>query len=193
MTGERVSRLIPADYTSSAQRQLHEAITGGSRASQARILPLVDEHGRLEGPFGPLLHSPELGLHVQSLGASLRSSDRVNNRTREIATLWCAAAAGNAYENAAHRLLAEQAGVSADEIEQLVEETLPESLSEHERAFALAAGLRTWDDASFARAQGQLDHGEIVEAIVLGGYYRLLAGLLDAFGITEIHGGSNDG
>lgn len=187
MTRERIPRIPPEDLTPT-QRHLYEAITGGGRAHQARILPLVDREGRLEGPFGPLLHSPDLGMRLQTLGAQIRTGMAVDDRSREIATLWCAGQAGSSYEIAAHERLALSAGVLPQEVEALTSGSMPDSLSPREQAFALAAGRERWDDDDFLEARRQLELGEIVDAIVLGGYYRLLSVLLDAFGITEIGG-----
>lgn len=186
MTEERIPRLLPADLASS-QRRLYDAVTSGDRARHSQILPLMDAHGSLEGPFGPLLHAPNLGLLTQALGAGIRSGLRVDHRTREIATLWCAVLAGSAYEIVAHRRLGMHAGLLPAEIDSLVAGTLPESLNERERAFASSAARVRWDDESFVDAQRFLRTDELVEAIVLGGYYRLLATLLDAFDITEVH------
>lgn len=185
MSEERAERLAPETLTP-AQRRLFDAVTGGSRAVQARILPLLDSAGRLEGPFGPMLHAPELGLVTQELGRMIRMELSVSDREREAATLWCATLADSPYEREAHRRLALAAGLTSEEVSALLRGHLPETLSEHERAFATAAGTERWHDAAFAAALAHLTLRELTEAILLGGYYRMLATLLDAFGITSI-------
>lgn len=186
MTQERAPRLT-RDELDDEQRRLYDAVTGGARSRQADVLPLVDGEGSLEGPFGPMLHAPGIGLLVQALGAGVRSELSVDDRSREIATLWCAAVVRSGYELAAHRRLAARAGLTNGEIDELAAGILPDSITAHEREFALAASRTDWDDETFIHARDRLGLGELVEAITLGGYYRLLATLLDAFNITDIH------
>lgn len=186
---ERVPRL-PPNTLDAQQRQLYEAIVGGPRARQASVLPVIDAQGSLEGPFGPLLHAPHLGAAVQQLGAVIRSGLRTSDRAREIATLWCAAVSCSRYEIEAHRRLGLGAGLTVEEVQSLVAGVLPATISDRERAFAQAAAREVWSDDDFADASSVLTSGEIVEATVLGGYYRLLANLLSAFGIDEVQGGA---
>lgn len=182
---ERVPRILPADLDPK-QRELYDSIVGGARARQASVLPLVDAQGSLEGPFGPLLHAPDVGAAVQSLGAVIRSGLSVDDRTREIATLWCAAASASPYELEAHRRLAPGAGLSVADVDTLSSGALPDTLSPRERAFAEAAVRSEWNDVDFTEASAVLGLGALVEAIALGGYYRLLAQLLHAFGVNEV-------
>lgn len=184
---ERAPRLRPDDLDA-AQQELYRAITGGPRARNASVLPVVDADGALEGPFGPMLHAPALGAPLQQLGAAIRSRMTVSDRIRELATLWCGVLARSGYEVDAHRRLAADAGVTADEIEALLAGDLPPSLSTEERSFIQAAARETWTDEEFAAARRLLGERGIAEAITLGGYYRTLAALLNAFGIDRVTG-----
>jgi 4-carboxymuconolactone decarboxylase len=187
--GERLPRLRPEELDA-AQRRVYDAIVGGRRAGQASVVPLTDSAGSLEGPFGPLLHAPALGEAVQRLGEVMRTELSLDHRTRELATLRCAVLADSDYELAAHRRLADAAGVSATEIAQLEAGELPDTLSEPERLCVLVASSTAAgepiDDELFDQAVRALGTNGCTEAVLLGGYYRMLAGLLQAFGITSI-------
>ena len=69
----RLDLISPADLDD-AQRAVYEAITGGPRASQAGTVPIVDESGRLLGPFAVMLLTPEVGNAMQQVGAKIRFS-----------------------------------------------------------------------------------------------------------------------
>lgn len=182
---EREPRLRP-DELSPEQRRLYDAIAGGARARHASIVPVVDADGCLEGPFGALLHAPVLGEVVQSVGVVIREHLSVPARTREIATLLCAATVGSDYELDAHVRLARAAGVDGAEVDALVAGALPAGLDAREGAFATAAVTTVWTDAAYAAVRRELSTEELTEAVVLGGYYRTLAALLAAFGIDSV-------
>ena len=67
----RLDLVAPADLDD-AQRAVYDAITGGPRASQAGTVPIVDEAGRLLGPFAVMLLTPEVGNAMQQVGAKIR-------------------------------------------------------------------------------------------------------------------------
>src|SRR5258708_23762388 len=67
----RLDLIAQADLDD-AQRAVYEAITGGPRASQAGTVPIVDESGRLLGPFAVMLLTPEVGNAIQQVGAKIR-------------------------------------------------------------------------------------------------------------------------
>ena len=50
-----------------------------------RAVDLVDEDGRLEGPFNAFLLQPRLGGPLQALGAAVRYGTSLSDRAREIA------------------------------------------------------------------------------------------------------------
>lgn len=184
-TRRRLVPLVPGQLDAE-QRRLYDSVVSGPRAAHASLVPVVEPDGTLAGPFDPLLRSPAIGTVVQQLGASLRYSSSLTPRERELVTLFVAGRAGNAYEIGAHRRLAEQAGLLADEVEHCAA-GLPPVLDEPREGAMIDLTAALLDgpvppgvaDAAMA----ELGELTLVEVTVLVGYYRLLAGLLDVAGV----------
>lgn len=187
---EVFARVAPAAMTGE-QRALYDELTSGVRAGTSTVLPVAATDGTLEGPFGILVRCPSLGRPVAAIGAQLRSSTTVSARTREVAVLRCAALADSAYEVAAHRRLAETVGLSDRAVESILADgDVTGLVDSDERLYVeLAEAATTAAPVSpdLARASvAELSHPAVVEALVLGGYYRMLATLLQAYGIDHI-------
>ncbi|WEV78858.1 carboxymuconolactone decarboxylase family protein [Janibacter cremeus] len=177
--GGRFPLLEPAGLDE-AQRALYETITESPRKDGPFLL--VDDDGRLAGPFNAMLHSPAIGEALQSLGSSLRFGGRLPARTRELVICLVAAALDSDYEWYAHSRVARQVSVTDDELDGLRRGELPPSLSSAETATldlatALLRGARI-DDEVHERALPHLGHAGVTELTVLVGYYQTLAGLL---------------
>ena len=56
----RIPKYAPASLDE-AQRSLYDAIAGGRRAQGPQLFRLVDDAGRLEGPFNAFLLQPRVG------------------------------------------------------------------------------------------------------------------------------------
>lgn len=174
----RFQALLPADL-SPAQREVHDAIAGGPRASAARVLSLADADGRLLGPFGPMLLSPSVGGALQELGARLRYGTELSDRARELAVLLVAAHEDSAFERYAHELIGRHVGLDDTELESLRRAEVPPLTDPHEhavmqvvQALLLCSDL---DEEEYERGQQQLGLPVLFELMTLVGYYRTLA------------------
>ena len=164
------------------RRAVYEAIVGGPRAADAGAVPLVDAAGRLHGPFNAMLANPEVGRHLQGLGAALRYATALGAREREIAVLCVARARRSGFEWAAHARLAHGAGLTSDQIAAILagknapgfgaRDALVRELTER----LLDEG--DLDDAAYARGEAELGSVALVDLVVLVGYYELLARML---------------
>lgn len=177
--GGRFPLLEPAELND-AQRALYDTITDSPRKDGPFLL--VDEDGRLAGPFNAMLHSPAIGEALQSLGSSLRFGGHLPARTRELVICLVAATLDSDYEWYAHSRVASEVGVQPEELEGLRRGDVPPSLSSAETATiglatALLRGGRIEEDVH-AGALPHLGHAGITELTVLVGYYQTLAGLL---------------
>jgi alkylhydroperoxidase family enzyme len=170
--------LRPADLDPE-QRKLYDTIAGGPRGRADRNAPLTDPEGRLEGPFNAMLFSPKVGGALQALGASIRYSGLLPDRSRELAILLVARASGSDFEWRAHEHAGRTAGLSEAEISDLMQGRPASSLSEAEtEVFRIVERLISEQDLPeevFAAAAGILGEGIVTEVIVLVGYYSLLA------------------
>lgn len=170
---------MPNDLTAD-QRDLYEKITAGPRANGP--FRIMHDDGSLAGPFNALLFAPGIGNAVQELGAALRFSGELPDRTRELVICAVAAALNSEYEWYAHSRAAVVVGVSEEELAQLQSGSVPTSASDSEaaaleltRELVAESGV---NETIRATAQKHFGHSGITEISVLVGYYRTLAGLL---------------
>lgn len=168
---------------SDEQRAVYEAIAGGPRSNGP--FPLTNADGSLGGPFGAMVHAPDVGGALAELGAAIRYRSSLDARVREIAILAVGATRRSEYEIWAHRLVAAAMGVDAAEVEALVDGSWPlgpwarhdaERVT-HEVAVTLAGGgdLTPVLGARLVEACGEQG---AVEVVTLVGYYLTLSHLL---------------
>lgn len=180
----RLPHLTP-DALSPEQQALRDAILGGPRAGGPQLFELVDDQGRLNGPFGVMLHSPAVGGALQELGTAIRYRSVLSDRLREIAILTVAAHWSSAFERYAHEPLGRRAGLTDTQIDALAAagEVALEDPAEQVglrivRALLAAADLT---DEEYAEGRRVLGDQALVELTTLVGYYATLALQLRVF------------
>ncbi len=183
----RLGRL-PAPLRSeldAARATLYDEITSGTRANGP--FPLVDEEGRLLGPFAAMLANPVVGDALQQLGVAIRASTLLAAREREIAILEVARLQGSAYERWAHERVAASIGMTPEEIVALRRGEEAKTLSAREtlvrRVVASLCEQAAVGDALFEDARTTLGRVAFADLVHLVGYYRLLASSLSAWEI----------
>ncbi|MFP5072656.1 carboxymuconolactone decarboxylase family protein [Pseudonocardia nantongensis] len=166
------------------RRALHDAIAGGPRAEQSRI-PLVDDHGRLLGPFGAMLFSPGIGGAVQQVGAALRTDPDLPPRLRELAVLTVAAHTRSAFEWSSHEASALDTGLTRGQLQALLDGAEPAGLDDAElitvRVVRDLLTRHDVDDGRYAEALSALGRDTLAAVVWLAGYYAMLAGALAVF------------
>ncbi|PKH40616.1 4-carboxymuconolactone decarboxylase [Nocardioides alpinus] len=182
----RLPDLTPADMTAE-QRALHDHIVGGPRGSGTQHFALTTHTGALTGPFGVMVHEPALGAPLQELGSAVRYATGLTDRVREIAILAVAAATGSAFEQHAHERVGRAVGLTDDELAAVAGGTFTTTDAVEASAYALCRRLladrsrlttEEYDDLA-----GVLGTTTITELVVLVGYYRTLAQLLDVYDV----------
>ena len=148
---------------------------------------LVESRGGVQGPFGVLLHRPELAGRVGRLGAYVRFESPLADRDRELAILTTARALDCAFEWAIHAPIAREAGVTEAALGAIIDGD-PDRLSDHE-ASVVRYGRELLNDNTVSR--GTFDAVEsrfgtegIVELTATVGYYAMLACVLNAFDVV---------
>lgn len=183
MTGPRLPQLDPADL-SSAQREVYDAIAGGRRALGPRLFELVDERGRLNGPFNAFLLQPRLGMALQELGGAIRFETSLSDRCREIAVLVVATHEDSAFEWYAHEAIGRHAGLTEEELAAIRQGHVEAFAGVEAVVFATCRALvcrGDLDDAEYAGALEWLGAAGLFEVVTLVGYYALLAMQLRIF------------
>src|SRR5437016_5410845 len=94
------------------QRALYDAITAGPRAQGPQRFRLVDDHGRLTGPFAVMLVAPRVGEPLSRLGEAIRYETSLPARVREVAILIVAARWRSEFEWYAHEAIARDVGLT---------------------------------------------------------------------------------
>ena len=184
MSDARLPNPTP-DELSPEQRALYDEIAGGPRSAGPRLFELVDQAGRLNGPFGIMLHSPAVGSALQALGAAVRYRSVLPDRIRELAVLAVAAHWTSEFELYAHVPLARHAGVTEAEVAGVVGGSDVHLADPAERVVlqVVRTLLRTSDltDEQYAAGRDAIGEQGLVELTTLVGYYATLALQLRVF------------
>jgi len=182
----RLGLIAPADMDA-AQRAVHEAIANGPRRGQHQqgTVPVMDDAGRLLGPFAVMLLAPQVGAPLQEVGAALRFATTLTGRERELGILAVAAAHECAFEWRAPEAAARALGVTASQLDAIAAGQVPEELSDTEAmVFRLAATMardRSLPDSDYDAAVARLGAARLAEVTWLVGYYSALALALAVF------------
>ncbi|MGQ4808691.1 hypothetical protein NKDENANG_02079 [Candidatus Entotheonellaceae bacterium PAL068K] len=146
---------------------------------------IAGSRGSVRGPYGVLLHSPDLAARIAHTGTYVRFDLDLSEAWREILILTTAREIKNQYEFAAHARLARQAGVSEDTIEAIAHGTAPQGLSGDEAMLVryVQELLRHHkiSDATFNAVRGRFGVARTVEITALVGHYLLVGQILTAF------------
>jgi 4-carboxymuconolactone decarboxylase len=182
----RLPDLAPADLDDS-QRSLYDVIVGGPRGSGPQHFALTTPDGALTGPFGVMVHEPALGRPLQELGSAIRYGTGLTGRVREIAILAVAVATDSAFERHAHERVGRATGLSDDELGALADGTFDSCDAVERAAYGLCRRLlddrSRLTDEEYADLVGALGTTTVTELVVLVGYFRTLAQLLDVFDV----------
>jgi 4-carboxymuconolactone decarboxylase len=178
----RLAHLQPDELTAE-QQQLYDTINQGPRraAHPGLVSPvgIVDDEGRLQGPFNAMLFHPVVGMALQELGRVLRFSGQLPPRAREIAILIVANSERSDFEWAAHAAIGAHLGLSTDEIAALARAEVVEFEDHIEQAVARATralvATGDLDDETYRASEAALGAAGLLELSTLIGFYRALA------------------
>ncbi len=139
----------------------------------------------LRGPGGLYLHSPKLATRLRPLINYLRAETGFSGRTREIAILAAARECDSQFEWAAHEAEAIRQGVPTATLDAIKRR---KSTSGLETADAIVIDLcraayhaHKVPSDLYARAINQFGKQQVVDLVMLMGYYVMTAGLLTTF------------
>lgn len=135
--------------------------------------------------FRALANSPQMTAGMSSLGGRLLTRGSLDPRLRELAILRVGALLGCDYEFGQHVAIARRLGIGDDEI-RAVRDGGSGPLSTLERTalrFVDAVEERRVDDAAYASVATLLSSEQIVELVVLAGYYGAVCRLLLALDV----------
>jgi len=177
-----------------------DATTMG-RPTSARIDPVVEPDADLQeilagtltldgtplNIFGVLGRHPKLLKRFNLLGGFLLNKGLLPEREREIVILRIGWNARARYEFGQHTLIGRRCGLTDAEIVALTLPATDHDWSDDDRALiALADELADDDcvgDGTWQRLANRWDDAELVELLVLAGFYRMVSGFLNSAGV----------
>ena len=165
---------------------VHNEIANLIGRSQSQV-KMIDENGALLGPFIPLLHYPQFGVHALSFLRTLDTHATLNKTVREVAILTVGGFYGAKFELYAHEIMAQAFGITQNIIATLAAGGHPHGLNEqeaiaHDIAFALVSG-HIVPNSTYEYAAELLGKNAVAELFFLISGYCLIAMLLNGFDI----------
>lgn len=146
---------------------------------------IAESRGGVRGPYGVLLHSPDLAPRVAHTGSYVRYNLDIPEALRETIIIATAREIKSQYEFYAHARLARQAGVSEDTIQAIARGTAPQGLSgDEERLVRFVHELlrnHKISDATFDAVRDRFGMQKTLEITALIGHYLLVGQILAAF------------
>ena len=175
----------------------------GPRPDSPRLAPVTDpgpeakelfDGAGLQAPggaplniFATLAHNPRMLRRFNQLGGSLLFRSSIPDREREIVILRVGWNARSVYEFGQHTVIGQRAGLTEEEVAALASDSAPAGWSEGDGLLvALADELCQSDcvsDPTWAGLRTRWDESQLVELLVLAGFYRLVSGFLSSTGV----------
>ncbi len=146
---------------------------------------IADSRGSVRGPYGVLMHSPDLAARVAHTGTFVRYNLDLPEALRETIILATAREIRSQYEFYAHARLARQAGLAESTIQAIAHGTAPQGLSgDEEKLVRYVQELlqnHKISDATFNAVRDRFGMQKTLEITGLVGHYLLVGQILAAF------------
>lgn len=178
---------VPPEQLTSAQRPLYDAFEATTKQDEYQGFEVRRADGAFVGPWGVMLHFPELAVPLGRFIALAQKLDGISERARQVVILTIGGRFNVAYELYAHNPLARRAGLRPDQIAALSAGARPVDLAEDELLAADVAGALTrggevpgplYDTAVAALGQDGFD-----AVVFITVHYLALGVLLNAYDV----------
>jgi 4-carboxymuconolactone decarboxylase len=145
--------------------------------------------GGVRGPFGVLMHVPQLADRVRALEDYFRFDSDLPAADRELVILVTAREMAARYAWARHEHRAHEEGTSTEAVDAVRANGPLEGLTKRDRLLVeiTRALLRTrrLTDTQYAEAVVELGEPRLIELVVLAGHYSLIGLTLGAFEVPQ--------
>jgi 4-carboxymuconolactone decarboxylase len=169
-------RIDPIDLDEVTDDELRTTLAGA-----------LTHDGRPLNIFGVLAHHPKLLKRFNLLGGFLLNKGLLPERERELVILRVGWNARAVYEFGQHTVIGRRCGLTDDEVAALTRAVDDHGWSADDRALiALADDLAADDcvsDETWSALTGRWSDAELVELLVVAGFYRLVSGFLNSAGV----------
>ncbi len=167
---DRLPTIPPADYTADQQK-------AASDFEAAR-------HGKVFGPFEPLMHSPDVMTLSRSMGDYLRFKSAIGNTLSELVILVVAREWTQDFEWWYHYPIALKAGIPKEVADAIADGRRPAGMNaDEEMIYDYTSELlksKRVSDVTFNRVKARFGDKGVVDLTGVAGYYTLLAMQLNA-------------
>ncbi|MCE3555907.1 carboxymuconolactone decarboxylase family protein [Pseudonocardia sp. RS11V-5] len=158
-------------------------------AEQLRLMGTALQRGEPLNIFRTLAHHPALLAKLRPMGTVFLFRDhRLDARARELMILRSAHHSGSEYEFGQHMIIGAKAGVTDEEIDRIVQPGV-EGWSAADALLLRVVDELVATDTLGAELWAELttahDEGTVIEILLLPGFYRMLAGFLNAAGVER--------
>jgi len=136
--------------------------------------------------FATLAHHPLLFRRFNALGGVFLQFNKVPAREREIVILRVGWRCGAVYEFGQHTRIGRRAGLTEPEIKALTSEGHAGWSGPDQALVAMADELCAHDrvsDRTWAALAGTWSEPELIELLLLAGFYRMVSGFLNSVGV----------
>jgi alkylhydroperoxidase family enzyme len=178
MTSQRPSqpRIAPIDLDDVTDDELRTTLAGA-----------LTLDGKPLNIFGVLGHHPKLLKRFNLLGGFLLNKGRIPERERELVILRIGWNARAEYEFGQHTVIGKRCGLTDEEIAALTRSPYDHAWSAEDLALiALADDLYADDcvgNGTWLALTTRWSEAELVELLILAGFYRLVSGFLNSAGV----------
>lgn len=161
---------------------------GRGPAETPRIAPVeADPEGLLPlNIFRTMAKHRQLADRFNRFGGYLLLKGLLPARERELVILRVGWRSGSVYEFGQHTLMSRPAGVTDDEVARLATEST-EGWAEADRDLIVfvdeLCATNTVSDATWSRLSSRWSEEELIELLILAGFYRLVSGFLNSVGV----------
>jgi 4-carboxymuconolactone decarboxylase len=137
--------------------------------------------------FATMVHNRRVANRAVLLGGAFLGKGTIPERDREIVILRVGHRASAEYEFGQHILIGKRVGLTDDEIVALASNVSEHAWSDHDRALvAMVDDLCADDcvsDTTWSALAARFTDEQLVELVMLAGYYRMISGFLNSAGV----------
>ena len=187
----RLGLINPSSSMTEEQRSLHNTLSESIKArydESERSPQFFLDDGTMIGPYGVLLHHPEVGRQFQALVRALQTIPGLSLYGREVAIAVAGSRSQAAFELYAHHIIAtHRAGITEAQLHEIHAGTCPDTLTDEGKAvFDLATALGrlgVLNQAVYDRAANVLGKDGVAAVIHYTGFYSYVGVLLNGFDV----------
>jgi 4-carboxymuconolactone decarboxylase len=137
--------------------------------------------------FGTLAHHPKLMDRFNRMGGFLLNRGLIPAREREIVILRIGWNSQSVYEFGQHTIIGERVGLSSEEVRALTNSVSDGPWSSDDAALVELADNLCRDnvvsDVTWTKLRARWNEAELVELVIVAGFYRMVSGFLNTMGV----------